>query len=157
MRKKHTTHLLNLSHVHFFSLPRVALQFLGVHLPLGQEANLQSVSAEASSLPRTVLHTICTGFSILRCALNSLLMYWSPSNRISGGRCLRCARSNLLYSGMGGNNAIGAGLKPLVDPAATGVAISSRGCTLMFLSPVVLTSGQRKYRERDGELELPRS
>ena len=35
---------------------------------------------------------------------------------------------------MGGNKAIGAGLKPLADPAAEGVAISSRGYTLMSLA-----------------------
>jgi len=37
---------------------------------------------------------------------------------------------------MGGNKAIGAGLKPLVVPAAVGVAINKRGWILMFKSSV---------------------
>lgn len=47
---------------------------------------------------------------------------------MSGGKCLRCVRSNLLYNGIGGSKAMGAGLKPF---AATVVAIKSRGITLI--------------------------
>lgn len=76
--------------------------------------------------------TICTGFSTFLWALNSAFMYSSPSNRISLGRCFRCARNSLLYKGIGGSNANGAGLKPLAVPAAVGVAINNRGCILIL-------------------------
>jgi hypothetical protein len=78
------------------------------------------------------LRTMCTGFSTSRWALNSLFMYSSPSSRISRGRCFLCDRSNLLYNGIGGKRAIGAGLKPFVVPADVGIAISSRGFILIL-------------------------
>ena len=49
-------------------------------------------------------------------------MYSSPSRRICGSKCFRCARSRRLYSGIGGNKASGAGFSPLVEPAAVGIA-----------------------------------
>ncbi|TVY48962.1 eRF1 methyltransferase catalytic subunit [Lachnellula occidentalis] len=52
-------------------------------------------------------------------------MYSSPSNRISRGRCFLCDRSSLLYNGIGGKRANGAGLKAFDVPADVGVAISS--------------------------------
>jgi len=61
-------------------------------------------------------------------------MYWSPSRRISLGKCLRCALSSLLYSGIGGNSARGAGLKPRVVPADVGVAIRNRGLNFILRS-----------------------
>jgi hypothetical protein len=81
---------------------------------------------------------MCTGFSTSRCARNSLFTYSSPNNRISLGRCFRCARSRRLYNGIGRRRAIGAGLKPLVVPTAVGVAISNRGCILIVNNLVVL-------------------
>jgi len=66
--------------------------------------------------------TICIGFSTFLCARNSLLTYSSPSNLIRGSKCFRCARSNRLYSGIGGSKASGAGLSPLVEPTAVGLA-----------------------------------
>lgn len=56
--------------------------------------------------------TMCTGLSTFLCALNSLLTYSSPSNRISVGRCFRCARRSRRYSGIGGKRAIGTALNP---------------------------------------------
>jgi hypothetical protein len=50
---------------------------------------------------------MCTGFSTARWALNSDMTYLSPNTRISYGRCRRCARSTLRYSGIGGNRASG--------------------------------------------------
>ena len=60
-------------------------------------------------------------------------MYSSPSKRISRGRCFLCDRSSLLYNGIGGKRAIGAGLKPFFIPADVIVAISSRGFILILL------------------------
>ena len=67
------------------------------------------------------------------CARNSLLIYSSPRTRISFGKNFLCVRSNLLYSGIGGNSAIGAGLRPLVDPTAVGVAISRRNTFILLI------------------------
>jgi hypothetical protein len=75
---------------------------------------------------------MCTGFSTFLWALNSFLMYSSPSNRMSRGRCFLCARNNRLYSSIGGNRAIGAGLNPLVAPADVAIAINDRGFILML-------------------------
>lgn len=59
-------------------------------------------------------------------------MYSSPSSRISLGKCFRCARSSLLYSGTGGKRASGAGLKPFAVPAEVGVAMRSRGMNFIL-------------------------
>src|SRR4030088_1902757 len=85
----------------------------------------------------TESHTICTGFSTFLWALNSAFIYSSPSNRISPGKHFLCARNSLLYSGVGGSKANGAGLNPSAAPAVVGVAINSRGCILILLRNVV--------------------
>lgn len=67
------------------------------------------------------------------CALNSALTYMSPSNRCSKGNTFRCVRSKVLYSGIGGSNAAGAGRKgPLAAPASVAVA-SNREYALIFV------------------------
>lgn len=81
-------------------------------------------------IARSVKLTICMGFSTLRWDRYSLLMYSSPSRRICGSKYFRCARSRRLYSGIGGSKANGAGLSPLVEPTAVGLA-NSRKDSLM--------------------------
>jgi hypothetical protein len=66
--------------------------------------------------------TICTGLSISLCAFHSALTYISPSTRSSAGNLFLCVLNNLLYSGMGGRRAIGAGRKGLEEPASVAVA-----------------------------------
>lgn len=68
------------------------------------------------------------------CALNSALTYISPSNRCSIGSFFRCVRSIVLYKGIGGKSAAGAGRKgPFAAPASVAVA-SNLEYTLIMIS-----------------------
>jgi hypothetical protein len=126
-----TTHLFYLLNIHLLPYPRVSFKLLCIHLPFRQEPNLSKQSAQIRVLKILVQPTICTGFSVFLWALNSLLIYSSPSNRISLGKHFLCARNSLLYSGIGGSRAKGAGLKPLVVPTDVGVAINNLECILI--------------------------
>jgi hypothetical protein len=66
--------------------------------------------------------TMCTGLSIFLCAFHSALTYISPNTLSSAGNLFLCVLNNLLYSGIGGRRAIGAGRKGLDEPASVAVA-----------------------------------
>jgi hypothetical protein len=69
-------------------------------------------------------------------------MYSSPTWRISLGKNFLCARNSLLYNGIGGRRANGAGLKPFVVPAAVGVAINNG----LYVDVVLLVKVKRSSR-----------
>jgi len=121
----HTAHLLQLLLVYLSFFPAILLEHLCIQLPLCEEADLWRVVSVLELLLTPArgecVHTICIGFSTFLCALNSLLIYISPSIR-SSGASLRCALKSLLYSGIGGSNASGAGFRGLLRPSDAGLA-----------------------------------
>ena len=132
MDANRTAHLLKLPFLDLVTLPLVAFNLLRVKLPLREEANLHRVrlaEGQINAGSAAVQLTRCAGLSTLRWARNSALMYSSPSNRISEGRCLRCARNRRRYKGMGGNRAMGAGFRPCRPAWAASVAKVGRMTT----------------------------
>jgi hypothetical protein len=72
----------------------------------------------------------------------------SPSSRCSTGSFLRCVRSSVLYSGMGGKRAIGAGRKGFAAPASVAVA-RSREDSLMLEEVVLEDANDSARRESE--------
>lgn len=72
-------------------------------------------------------------------------MYMSPSNRSSTPNLLRCERKSRRYSGIGGNNAAGTGLKGLDAPASVAVA-SNRVYIRIFSVMLRIVVGRLKKK-----------
>lgn len=147
---QHTTHLVQLGLIQLLTSPIITFQLLRVELPLCQEPDLPlPVSAELvepssrhHSLParhpqpfdsarQTRRHTICNGFSAVRCARNSFFTYESPSTRICGSS-LRWTRRIRRYSCSGGSSAR-ASLRLDLEPIEAGVAMRSRWARRMVV------------------------
>lgn len=77
-----TAHLVYFGLVHLRVFPGVALELLGVHLPLGQEANLHGVRRWRQCYGTRVGGTMWMGLSTFLWARNSALRYSSPSRRM---------------------------------------------------------------------------
>lgn len=122
-----TTHLLKFALVELLANPRVALDLLGVELPLGKKPNLEFAISRSDHLVlgRKRL-AIWAGLSTFLWARNSAFMYSSPRSLSSPGRCLRCARRSRRYRCIGGSRATGLGLRPPRVAATASLTVDGR-------------------------------
>ena len=90
--------------------------------------------------------TICMGLSIVWCARNSDLMYWSPNTLASRGKNLRCARRRRLYNGIGGSSAIGVDFSNEDDRPVASTACARRRPKLRMVAAKWLWMGTTKRR-----------